>query len=245
MTDLCANGGSDAITEYSKTSNPYTESARYDEASGKLEVLNKEVYCGNEGVKDFLALLNKIITECPDDHPYTVELQYYSLKLNMISVCSNDSVTGEECGKAGILPNYSKPYSEWDPKLCESSCVDEFDGVLRELHDNPACKIVNSLQFISKSEVKDPTYACTFYESGGNSVCGTKNFAGISKNGDAVSATINSTTAIPANVPTSTLTSGATSLVSDNTDLNSSATALTSHVALFSLIMCILFAFFK
>jgi len=239
MTDLCANGGLDAISEYTNASNPYNESARYDEASGKLEVINKEVYCGNEGVKNYLALLNRIITECVDAHPYTVELQYYSLKMNMISVCSKDSVTGEDCGKTGILPNYSKPYTEWDPTQCESSCVVEFDGVLRELSENPACKILYSLQ------VKDPTYACTFYQSGGNSVCGTKNLAEISQNGGVANALNSTTTSTIVSVPTTTLSSGATGLVNDSTDLNSGATALSGHIALFSLIMCIIFAFFK
>jgi len=187
MTDKCADGGLKAQQEYLNNE----ENQKYVQKNGGFTLVFTDVYCGKNGVSNYINFLEGIINDCPN-HSMDIEKDYYKEKLELVRTCYSDPVTGKDCSK---VDNFKKPYSEWDPSECESYCVEEYDKIYREFANSPACDSLGE---------KDSGSECKLFKLGNNPTCGTKMFA----------------------------------------EVNSAAT-LSSHVALFSLILCLLFAFFK
>ena len=179
MTDLCLRGGKAAVEEYEK-SHPFNNRCEY--------------------YPDYTTFLKKIITECPNNHDEDIDNEYISLKKEIVNFCSKDSVTGEECWIPYKDMDFTIPYSQWKPYQCESSCVAEYDAVLREEAKTPRCYY--------KSAFEGNPLECYIFKTSTNPLdsCGNPNY------------------------------------VEPKT---SDATTLTSHIALFSIIMCLIFAFFK
>jgi len=221
MTDICAEGGNKAREEYLNSSNPFTQSFS-NECGDALprcteKWINMEKYCQNDSVVDYVNLLKRIITECPDHDRY-IDLDYYEEKSKMFERCTKDSVTGKICSE--VERGFGYKYSEWDPKLCESSCVENDDLLLREVRKLPMC---TEDTFISKDQ--------PFCYEAPDDICGNKNLAEINKNRNSDDIKI--------------VTDFSASANSTTNDTTSDATTLTSHIALFSLIMCLIFAFMK
>jgi len=189
MADKCADGGLKAQEEFLNLE----ETKRYIQKSNKVFLVFSDVYCGKAGVSNYIKFLEGIINECPN-HSLDIEKEYYLEKLHVVETCSEDSVTGKSCDlvKTG---DFNKPYSEWDPSECESSCVNEFDAIYREMARSPVCDSLGE---------KESGSECKNFKLGNNPTCGIKTFAEVN-----------------------------------------SATTLSSYVTLFSLIICILFVFFK
>jgi len=192
MADLCLKGGLIAHEEFLKTNSiPFLPSEKEIE-----EMCNKTL---QEGI----TFDKKIMTECPD-HDRKIERDYYERRIEMVNYCSKDSATGELC-----IDNHFdfKPlYTEWDSYQCKSSCLPEYDAILREYAKSPAC-----------SDYGDK---CSTFKEKSNPLesCGNPNY--VEKT----------------NISDPGINDGKST---------SDATALTSHVALFSLIMYFIFTIFS
>lgn len=123
MADICLGGGKIAYEEFRKT----------------LPLPGSSNQC-NELYPQKIAFLKRIIIECPN-HANDLEKEYYDERLEMVDLCSKDSVTGEICMKADddFKWDLEISYSNWEPYQCESSCVAEIDAIYREYANSPAC----------------------------------------------------------------------------------------------------------
>jgi len=197
MTDLCFKGGVPAMKELEY---------KIDWNRSEEEKYNYEC---KEFYPQRIALLKKIITECPNNYDDEVEIRYFDEKEEMIGKCSKDSVTGESCSEVRRTMNFEIPYSQWKPYQCESSCVAEYEAVLREKAKTSQCY---------QKGIYDTPLDCYVFKISSNPLdsCGNPNY--VEPKNSSSDATKNS---------------------------SSDATTLTSHVVLFSLIICLLFALFK
>lgn len=162
MTDICENGGIRAVSDFSFRL-PNNNSNRMPTKFPREDTL-----------RDYKSLLEEIITECPY-HLNSMELSYYLIRMELVYLYSHDNTTGKYCmAQIGATYNttttnfntelYEKPYSEWEPSQCESSCVAELDTIYRDFINSPSCN--------------DSIKACAIFKTG-NPICGKKNFAEI------------------------------------------------------------------
>jgi len=227
MSDLCKNGGVTAMDE----SNPHHF---------------KEV----KDYTDFLAVLGQIIKECPEPDERVIA-EYYRISIVNVYINSKDSITGNYCfTQLGVedhfrTPIYKHPYSLWNPSDCKSSCVAELDPIYREFSKYPICDMQTTYfslstdynEFRENCEIlkkfNEPLSACgKNYDPNADDI----DYFGIDGYDSEYSANK------VQNTDKSNSNSNSTSSIFSTSD---STTTLTSHVALFSLIMCIIFAFFK
>jgi len=172
MSDLCENGSLYALTKYISSNNLYIGSWEKCFSLGlglngkdcPYDEINKELYCSKGSAEEFIAFLKNIMTECPE-HSWDIEVAYYGERLNMINICSKDSVTGKECHNIPKVYEteplkrftFMKPI-QWDSNLCKSSCGAEYDALYREFGNSTACS-----KFIDET-------ICKSFQSG-NSTC--------------------------------------------------------------------------
>jgi len=220
MSDLCKNGGITAMEE----SNPYHFKEPKD-------------------YTDFLAVLGKIIKECPEPNEQVIA-EYYRISIVNVYINSKDATTGDICFNQLKVedhfrtPIYKHPYSLWNPSDCKSSCVAELDPIYREFSKYSICDTYTTyfnvgpdyVEFRENCEIlkkfNEPLSACgKNYDPNADDI----DYFGIDGYDSEYSANKVQNTG--------NSTSGKLS--------TSDSTTLTSHVALFSLIMCIIFAFFK
>jgi len=206
---ICAEGGIKALNEYEFNIS----------FSPNQSLFSKPNNVSDKEAQDIISFSKKIMSECPEHSKY-VEDEHYRLRIELVYAYSKDSITGKRCkevlgvtynNKNGVYKTdaglFQKPYSEWEPHQCESSCVAELDSIYREFSKSPACDSSND-NYLS-SNTFDMRKACEIFKSSGNPTCGNKAFAKIYE------------------------------------ESTNNATTFTSHIALFSLIICILFIFFK
>jgi len=176
-----------------------------------------EFYCDGGGAQDLIDFIHTILTSCPN-RSQLIEDDYYDERIKKINYCSVDSVTGKKCGEV-MKEGYGffhEPYSQWDPDKCSSSCIAEYDQVYREKYKD------RKLEYCSSSMLY---FGCQLFITSENplSMCGTEY--------------------IPKEEDVNTIRN--MNVYAEDEGNASSATTLSSHVALLSLIMCIIFAFFK
>ena len=122
-------------------------------------------------MQDYISLSKRIMNECPK-HSKVVDEGYYIMRIMSVYFFSKDSVTGNNCMVELEIPSnlksslYKKPYSEWEPSKCESSCVspnlNQFTGNLQSLlHVIPVTlktflvKLMNLKKIVKYSEIME------------------------------------------------------------------------------------------
>ncbi|ORX75058.1 hypothetical protein BCR32DRAFT_285545 [Anaeromyces robustus] len=65
-----------------------------------------------------LAAAEEFKTKCPK-HANDIEHEYYEERIDMIDICSTDSVTGKKCGE--IKFPWREYYKNWEPYQCDLS----------------------------------------------------------------------------------------------------------------------------
>lgn len=124
--------------------------------------------CKNGVYQNYNTFLKNIMADCPK-HAKEIESEYYEARLEMVKYCSKDSVTGEKCGEVrGQRPLYylfEHPYKNWEPYQCEisTSCLAEFDAVLREYGNFDGCyyKYENPHDCHSFKKYNNPIESCS------------------------------------------------------------------------------------
>jgi len=171
MSELCHNGGKDAIEKFSSS-----------QSNTKLGV-----DVTKEGLQEYISLLKRILNECPD-YDDLVDDAYYFSRIMMVYYFSKDSTTGNICmTQIGATHNIQEdtydaglfriPYNEWKSNHCESSCVSELDPIYREYAKSSACDT-------SKDYAKEAfefRRACEIFKTTGNPICGNKIFPEVNK----------------------------------------------------------------
>jgi len=251
MGDICRDNGKSYFQEYFKTSG----AIGYDETE-KIKA-NREKFC--QSVPKTREILNEINTKCRD--PYPGEYQLYELDFAEKYYCTlMDSKTGKHCDEVldkvskGFITTYSQPfnkkYRNWDPSLCDTSCVADTYPAIIELFEN--LKKQNKVFFMQfdidssyyKNYTDNPANCCGTDDGsvGADTRCQADvSFIKVPLPEDIVNGPI----------PTSTVSSRPTSSSKKEEEelakLFSGATTptLSAQVALLSVIMCIIFALFK
>jgi len=210
--DICAEGGIKALKEY-EFNISYTPNKS---SHAKTNKVNDKI------AQDIIAFSKRIMDECPN-HSMYIDDEHFRLRIEYVYAQSFDSVTGKQCkdvlgvtynNKNGLhrteLALFQKPYSEWEAKECESSCVAELDAIYREFSQSPACD--SSDNNYLPSSTYDQRKACEIFKTTDNKICGHKNFEEIYK---------------------------------ERGSKSDATTYTTSPIALFTLILCLLFTIFK
>jgi len=177
--DICVEGGIKALNEYEFNVS----------FSPNQSLFSKTNSVNDKEAQDIISFSKRIMKECPEHSKY-VEDEHYRLRIELVYAKSKDSVTGKQCkdvlgvtynNKNGIYRTdsglFQKPYSEWEPHQCESSCVAELDTIYRDFSKSSACDSSND-NFLS-SNTYDMRKACAIFKTTGNPTCGNKNFAKI------------------------------------------------------------------
>jgi len=215
--DICAESGVKALKEYEY----YTSYVANKSPKAATNKVNDEI------AQDIIAFSKRIMKECPDHSKY-VDDEHFRLRIELVYAQSIDSVTGKQCKDVlGVtyskenglhrteLPLFHKPYSEWEPKQCESSCVAELDAIYREFVKSPAC-VVSEDDYLP-SNTYDYRKTCELFKTTDNKICGHKNFEKMYKEKGGI-------------------------ICNDNT-CSDATTFMTSPIALFALILCLLFTY--
>ncbi len=206
MTDLCAENGLKAVNEYTKSED-------------NVENLTSKKCEG--GYDHYMSYLENIMTKCPN---FSIEIKerYYEKMKDKALYCSKDSVTGIDCSNIISDEDFLKPYSQWEPSKCNSSCVAEMDKIIRETLET------------FKSNTCPEGSICKVFRNTNNqlSSCGNRDF-------------VEDNFVIDNNKGNSTTGTVVPLINNDKENITSDANTLTGQVALFSLIICIIFAFFK
>jgi len=172
-------------------------------------------YCGG-GAQDLINYIHTIITSCPNDHSQMIEDDYYDERLYKIKYCSADAVTGKNCGEV-INEGYGYFHEPYS-QWDPNKCSSSCIAELDEVYRD---KYKNRKPEECSSSIFNT--GCMLFTMSENplNLCGTEYVPREEEDG-----TIDDTN-------------------NSNEDESSGATTLSSHVALLSLIMCIIFAFLK